>query len=96
MSEGQADAVVGRLVRERGEAKKHMTLLQAEARKLAETFTGLGAMVQPDKIWNISLESYQPYLSSETYERIAKLKAELRETEMNLGRLNSELKQFDA
>jgi hypothetical protein len=96
MSQDQADAVVGRLVRERSEAQKHLTLLQAETRKLGELFTDLGALVQPDKVWNISLESYQPFLSKETYEKIAKLKTELGETEQNLGRLNGELKKFGA
>jgi len=96
MSQDQADAVLGRLVRERSEAQKHLILLQAEARKLGELFTGLGTMVQPDKVWNISLESYQSSLSKETYEKIAKLKTELRETEQNLARLNDEAKKFGA
>jgi len=33
MSQDQADAVLGRLFRERSEAQKHLILLRAEARK---------------------------------------------------------------
>jgi hypothetical protein len=96
MSQGEADAVLGRLVRERSEAQKHLTLLQAEARELSKLFTGLGNIVQPDKVWNISLESYESYLSKDTYDKIAKLRTGIRETEQNLARLNDELKKFDA
>jgi hypothetical protein len=96
MSQEQADAVVGRLVRERSEAQKHLTLLQAEARELGKLFSGLGDMVQPDKLYNISLESYQPYLSKEIYDNIAKLRTGIRETEQNLAKLNDELRKFDA
>ncbi|PYT64912.1 MAG: hypothetical protein DMG39_30705 [Acidobacteria bacterium] len=94
MSQDQADAVLGRLFRERSEAQKHLILLRAEARKLGELFTGLGAIVQSDKVWNISLESYQPFLSKETYEKITKLKTGIREDEQNLARLNDEAKKF--
>ena len=96
MSQAEADAVLGRLVRERSEAQKHVTLLQAEARELGKLFSGLGAGVQPDKLWNLSVESYQTSLSKETYDKIARLKIGIREAEQNLARLNDELKKFDA
>jgi hypothetical protein len=96
MSQEQADAALGRLVRERGDAEKHLSLLKAEAEQLGKLFTGLGAGVQPDKVWNIALESYQLYLSKETYEQIGKLKTEIRETEQKYARLNDELRKFSA
>ncbi|MGB8476029.1 MAG: hypothetical protein WCE61_18260 [Candidatus Acidiferrum sp.] len=94
MSQEQADAVVGKLVRERTDAQKHLTLLQAEARELGKLFVGLGAMVQPDKVCNIALESYESYLSKETYEKIGKLKTGIREAENNLAQLNDEMKKI--
>jgi flagellar biosynthesis chaperone FliJ len=95
MSQEQRDAVVGRLVRERSEAYKQLALLQAEARELSKLFTGLGAMVQPDKLWNIALESYEPHLSKDAHDKIAKLKTDVQETQQKLATLNDELKKFD-
>lgn len=96
MSQEQSDAVLGRLVRERSDAQKHLALLQAEGRKLGELFAGLGSMVQPEKLWNISLDSYKPYLSDETYQQIGKLRDDIRSTESKLVDLTRELKQFGA
>ena len=96
MSQVEADAVLGRLTRERSEAQKHLTLLKAEADRLSKLFSGLGAAVQPDKVWNISLESYQTFLSKETYEKVGKLRVEIRDTEQNLAKLDADLKKFGA
>lgn len=94
MSQGQKDEVLGRLVRERDEAKKNLSLLQAEARKLSDLFKGLGQVSQPENIWNIALESYTPYLSKEAYESIQKLKTEIVATEQRLSKLDEDLKPF--
>lgn len=95
MSQEQQDAVVGRLARQRSEAKKTLALLQEEARELSKLFTGLGGILQPGEVWNISLESYQAYLSKETYEKIAKLRKEISLAEQELARLNDEWKKFE-
>ena len=95
MSQEQKDAVVGRLVRERNDAKKNLAMLQAEAREFSKLFTGLGDVVQPDNVWNIAVESYKPYLSNETYEKIAKLRAEIPHAQQELARLDGEMKTFE-
>jgi hypothetical protein len=96
MSQEQADAALGRLARERSDKQKHLALLRAEADELSKLFTGLGQIVKPDKVWNISLESYEKFLSKETYEKIGKLRVEIRETEQNLATLDGDLKKFGA
>ena len=95
MSQDQQDTIVGRLVRQRNDAKKQLAMLQEEARELSKQFSGFGEMLKPENVWNIALESYQHLLSKESYEKLGKLKAEIPSAEQELARLNDEMRKFE-
>jgi hypothetical protein len=96
VSQEQIDAAIGKLVRQRKEAEQLLVVLKNEALELSKLFTGLGDIVKPDKVWNISLDSYLKYLSKDTYDAIGKLKAGIRDAERELGRLNDEASKLGA
>ncbi len=75
MSEKDEKLTEAALLADYIKSKKSLELLKADAERLAKTFVGLANMLNPDKIWNMSLESYEPYLSAETFEKIKKLKS---------------------
>jgi len=48
MSDEQKDAVIGRVARERSEAKKHLSALRVEAMRIGHVFSDIGRHLQTD------------------------------------------------
>jgi hypothetical protein len=87
MSAEEEKLANGALLAEYIEAAKSLALLQSKAHDLAKLFLGLSTLLSPDRIWNISLESYKPHLSEKTYEEVVNLKSNIQQGQSEVSRL---------
>jgi hypothetical protein len=69
------------------EAFESLASLQSKAHNLVKLFHGLSTVLDPDKIWNISLDAYKPYLSEKTYDEIAGLKSNIQQGQAEVSKL---------
>jgi hypothetical protein len=91
MSAEEERTIKGSLLAEYVEAREGFALLEEKARSLAKDFLGLSTLLNPDKIWNISLESYEPFLSKQKYDEISKLKVAIEEGGAELSGLRGKI-----
>ncbi|SRR6266567_1282179 len=66
MTQEQQDAIIGRVLRERGEAERHLAALQAEAARLGAYFIKVGSMLDkhPETVFFEALSTNIKYAGS--------------------------------
>ncbi len=105
MSQDEKDAVVGRLVRERGEVQRNIATLRAEARRFGEMLHQIGQELEncPENVAFNGVEGNIKYARSARTvfdakdidgSRIVKLVTDLRIALDKLDRLNQEAKSL--
>jgi len=95
MSQEDEKAVKQDVLLNYAETKKVLATLREQAHQFGERFEGLGVMLKTDnRITNIAVEVYQPFLSQESHEKLVNLKADIRKAESEIGRLATRMRQL--
>src|ERR1700722_13161678 len=103
MSDEQKDAVIGRVVRERSDARKHLAALRTEANRLGQILSEIGRMLQGNPEYlvfereSVNVIYSNPRLNIRPYNKndvdsaaLLKLTNEIRETLDNIKNLEQQ------
>jgi hypothetical protein len=94
VSPEEQKAARDKILSEYADAAMILAIRQDEAIQLSKEILGLSELLKPEHIWNISLESYKPLLSQETYQKIALLKAAIPAAQNEVAQLSDKMRQF--